>query len=159
MQHPFATLTHTREPLTQADRDTLATTRRAAVIGGGVLGVVAVAGLGGAISELPTIVAVVFAVPLLGMLAIAIWLVRRTSADQRATHKLVFSGTITGKRAERVNDAPVQGQMATPEVRHVLALDGVDFKVSTYMFGEVEEGHRAEIHCLREGEAFRVVRA
>jgi hypothetical protein len=89
-----------------------------------------------------------------------VWLGRRTAADSTATEKLVYSGSVTGKRTEHVESAAAgPGHTPTVETRHLLALDGVEFRVSTSLYGLVEPGQRAELHCIRAGEPFRIVRA
>ncbi len=167
MQSAYSSLTQTRSPLTVEDRERLRQTAKAATVAGGVLGAVALGGLAFALSHIvggasepgSVIVGVVFAVPLAGLLGIAVWLIRRTSADRSATEKIVYSGTITGKRTVRVEHA-AQGphQASSVETQQLVTLDGVDFKVSAHMYGEVEPGQRAELHCLREGSPFRVAR-
>ena len=165
---PYAALARTRAPLTDDDRREVGKTARVMAIAG-VVALVFLTGfalalasaLGDASDTARTIAGVVFGVPLLGMTAIVVWLVRRTKVDAGATEKTVYVGTVTAKRVEQVEAvARTEGSAhADVQTRHLLTLDGVDFAVNATHYGAVEPGQRAELHCLREREPFRVLRA
>lgn len=168
MEGPYSSLTHARVPVTDEDREVLRKAFRAALIAAAVLGAVSVGGLvfaiGHALGNLKDPVdagiGFFFALLLLIMLAIAVWIVRRTSHDRAATEKVVFTGTITGKRTEHsTSHTHEHGHAHDTHSHQIISLDGVDFRVNAQVFADVQRGQRVALHCLRGQEVFRITPA
>lgn len=166
MSNGFAALTQTKVPLTSDDREELRKAFATAAVVGGVIAALAAVGSVAAFAHASSSegveagFSVLVALGLLAVLAGCAWILRVASADRRATEKIVYAGTITDKRVERVDDSarnPAQPQ--SDHVRYVLGLDGVDFTVNALHHAAVEPGQRAELHCVRAGSPFRVIRA
>lgn len=151
-------------PLDAADRDHFRRTAAGirifsvlvAIVAAGILSFGVVEGVTG------DVVAMIFSC-LFGMFVLAIFGVlfyfgRRAGKDAQAPEKIVYSGLVTDKRVEHSRTHDANGQHVT-STTHYLQLDGVDFRVDVGTYATIEKGLRADFHCIRPGDVFRVTRA
>ena len=160
MHDPYASLTQRREPLTPEDQKAVrAGARAAGCLGRGILIVTSLGAVGALVAG-----SALFAAGFAVFVVAAFFILRGAKADAVATEKIVYAGTVTDKRALESTSMTSTGPTAphavtTTSTSYVVAVDGVDFRVTRAQFELAERGHRLELHCLHPGMPFHVVRA
>lgn len=162
----YASLPQSRVPLTDDDRRLLRNSATAARIGvlviGGVaiaFGVVGVRKVIGGADGGDVVFGVFFTLVSLAVLAAAVWMVRRTSADLSLTEKVVYVAEITDKRTVRTTESrgPNQADAASTSYLLVLGFEGrAQFPVDAKVWAAHPVGSTVRIECLRPGEVWRV---